>query len=136
MFELNAEDEEGGEQGGDEDEDNEGASAAAIRRARAVFQRANAQLKLADATEDRVALLQAWQAFEAEQGGEEDKEEVAKMMPRRVKRRRRLEDDSFEEYLDYIFPQDDAGAPRTGGLLAMMQRKAQQAKEQREAEDS
>jgi len=39
-------------------------------------------------------------------------------MPRKVKRRRKLDDDSFEEYMDYVFPTDDVQAAKLSSLLA------------------
>ena len=124
LFELNAPDD-----GVDEEEDEEDrpATDAAKARARGVFRKAYARLKELGATEDRVALLHAWAAFEAEQGSAKDQESVAAMQPRRVKKRRRLDDDSFEEYLDYVFPQDDSGAAK---LTSLMQRAEQWKREQ------
>lgn len=40
-------------------------------------------------------------------------------MPRRVKKRRKLDDDSFEEYMDYVFPADDDSAAKMSKLLQM-----------------
>ena len=40
-------------------------------------------------------------------------------MPRRVKKRRKLDDDQFEEYLDYVFPADDESAAKMSRLLQM-----------------
>ena len=40
-------------------------------------------------------------------------------MPRKVKKRRKLDDDSFEEYMDYVFPADDESAAKMSKLLAM-----------------
>jgi uncharacterized protein (DUF3820 family) len=55
------------------------------------------------------------------------------MMPRRVKKRRRLDDDSFEEYLDYVFPKDDEGAAKLGRLMEMAEKwKREKAKEEEE----
>jgi crooked neck len=44
------------------------------------------------------------------------------MLPRRVKKRRKLDDDSFEEYLDYVFPADDAGSAKMSALLLAAQK--------------
>ena len=41
-------------------------------------------------------------------------------MPRRVKKRRRLEDDTFEEYIDYVFPADDEQKQDLSNMLAMV----------------
>lgn len=40
-------------------------------------------------------------------------------MPRKVKKRRKLDDDSFEEYMDYVFPADDESAAKMSKLLQM-----------------
>ena len=69
----------------------------------------------------RVALLNAWKSFENEHGSDEDKEKVEKQMPRKVKKRRKLDDDSFEEYMDYVFPADDESAAKMTKLLKMAQ---------------
>ncbi|KAK5168312.1 NineTeen Complex (NTC) component [Saxophila tyrrhenica] len=76
-------------------------------RARAVFQRAHKLYKDKAMKDERVALLQAWKSFEDTHGSEEDQEKLAKQMPRRVKKRRRLDDESFEEFMDYVFPADE-----------------------------
>jgi crooked neck len=45
------------------------------------------------------------------------------MMPTRVKKRRKLDDDSFEEYIEWQFPQDDEGGAKLSlGLLQMAQK--------------
>ena len=69
----------------------------------------------------RVALLNAWKSFENEHGSAEDREKVEKQMPRKVKKRRKLDDDSFEEYMDYVFPADDESAAKMTKLLRMAQ---------------
>jgi hypothetical protein len=63
--------------------------------------------------------------FEAEHGDPKSQETVDRLMPRRVKRRRKaLEDDEggndggWEEYFDYIFPEDEIAKPNLK-LLAM-----------------
>ena len=101
----------------EEQEENEEVSEAAKTRARRIFTRASASLKQKSLGEDRVALLNAWRSFEATHGSKEDVEAVEKQMPRRVKKRRKLEDGSFEEYLDYVFPTDDVQAAKLSGLL-------------------
>ena len=106
-----------------ENEDEERPPAAAsIARARATFDRAYKHLKSLNQKEERVALLQAWRSFEAANGDEEDRKKVAELMPRRVKKRRKLDDESFEEFLDWVFPKDDEGVPKLGRLLEMAQK--------------
>jgi crooked neck len=42
-------------------------------------------------------------------------------MPRKTKRRRKLDDDSYEEYIDYIFPADDRQTENLSNILALAQ---------------
>ena len=42
-------------------------------------------------------------------------------MPRKTKRRRKLEDDTFEEIIDYVFPADDRQTANLSNLLARAQ---------------
>ncbi|KAF1930764.1 TPR-like protein [Didymella exigua CBS 183.55] len=105
----------GAEENDDEDKP---VSDAAKARARAVFERAHKRMKDKDLKEDRVALLNAWKSFEAIYGSPEDQEKIDKQMPRKVKKRRKLDDDSFEEYVDYIFPADDESAAKLARLMA------------------
>ncbi|KAK4508324.1 hypothetical protein PRZ48_002062 [Zasmidium cellare] len=97
-------------------------SEAAKARARKVFERAHKLYKERSLVEERVSLLNAWKAFEDTHGSEEDKEKVAKQMPRKVKKRRKLDDDSFEEYMDYVFPADDESSAKMSKLMMMAQK--------------
>ena len=86
-------------------------------KSRAVYERALAELKEIDpdAKEERVMLLEAWKSFEDTLPSEFSKSaDVKARLPKRVKRKRAVEDDdgreiAQEEYYDYVFP-DDAGA--------------------------
>ncbi|KAF3043152.1 NineTeen Complex (NTC) component [Didymella heteroderae] len=100
------------------EEEDKPVSDAAKARARAVFERAHKRMKDKDLKEDRVALLNAWKSFEAIHGSPDDQEKIDKQMPRKVKKRRKLDDDSFEEYVDYIFPADDESAAKLAKLMA------------------
>ncbi|KAJ5587731.1 Pre-mRNA-splicing factor clf1 [Penicillium hispanicum] len=130
-FEINVpEDEE------EEEEDEERPiSEEAKRRARAVFDRAHKVFKDKELKEEvcvfylsvlgrlmltilkRVELLNAWRSFENTHGSPEDIDKIEKQMPRRVKKRRKLEDDRYEEYMDYVFPADDQSAANLSRLL-------------------
>ena len=90
-------------------------------RARKVFERAHAHFREENLTDDRVAILNAWKSFEETHGSEEERERIAKQMPRKVKKRRRLDDDSFEEFMDYVFPADDEGSAKMSKLMAAAQ---------------
>ncbi|RFU30016.1 hypothetical protein B7463_g6319, partial [Scytalidium lignicola] len=117
-FEINVPDEE-------EDAEAEGeeipVSEAAKERARKVFERALKSMKDKDLKEERVSLLNAWLSFEKIHGSENDVEAVQKQMPRKTKRRRKLDDDSYEEYIDYVFPADDRQTEKLSSFLALAQ---------------
>ncbi|CAG8972633.1 hypothetical protein HYALB_00005402 [Hymenoscyphus albidus] len=116
-FEINVPDD-------DEEEDEEEekpVSDAAKARARKVFDRALESMKEKELKEERVSLLNAWLSFERTHGSEEDIEKVQKQMPRKTKRRRKLDDDSYEEYIDYVFPADDKQTQSLANLLAKAQ---------------
>merc|ERR1712203_440747 len=82
----------------------------------------------AQAKEFRVMLLENWRDFELENQDEESIKKVSNLMPKRVKKRRRIEQDEdapggadaggWEEYFDYIFPEDEGAKPNLK-LLAM-----------------
>jgi len=93
----------------------------AKERARKVFTRAHKNFKDNDLRDERVALLNAWKAFENEHGTTEEKHKIEQQMPRRVKKRRKLGENEFEEYMDYVFPADDSAAASTNKLLMMAQ---------------
>ena len=84
--------------------------------ARSVYERANKSLVSGHSSEERAMLLEAWRDFEKEHGDEKSRESVQKRMPRRVKKKRKVyredgTDAGWEEYWDYIFPDDTAAAP-------------------------
>ncbi|GAB0132351.1 NineTeen Complex (NTC) component [Epichloe bromicola] len=118
-FEINIpEDEEDEEEGAEEQPVSEEAKA----RARKVFERAHKSMREKYLKEERVSLLNAWLSFEREHGSEEDVDSVQKQMPRRTKKRRLLEDDTYEEYFDYVFPADDQQAKNLSNIMAMAQK--------------
>ncbi|KAJ6103006.1 Pre-mRNA-splicing factor clf1 [Penicillium sp. IBT 16267x] len=112
-FEVNIPEEEEEE----EEEEERPVSEEAKRRARAVFNRAHNVFKDKEMKEERVELLNAWRSFENTYGSAEDIDKIEKQMPRRVKKRRKLEDDRYEEYMDYVFPADDQSAANLSRLL-------------------
>ena len=103
------------------DSDEEEAIEEAKERARKVFERATASFRDKELKTECVSLLNGWLAFERENGSDEDVAKVQKQMPRRTKKKRRLEDGSWEEYDDYVFPADDRHAKGQMDLLAMAQ---------------
>jgi crooked neck len=120
-FEINIPEEE--EEEGDEEQP---VSEEAKARARKVFKRAHKSMRDRDLKEECVSLLNAWLSFERTHGSAEDVEAVQKQMPRKTKRRRKLDDDSWEEYIDYVFPADDKQAANLSNLLSMAQSWKQQ----------
>ena len=110
-----------------------------ITRARKTYEDANSRLREVannagpgeegQAKEFRLMLLEAWRDFEHEQQDEEAIKKVAGLMPKRIKKRRKIEVDEdapgygdnaggWEEYFDYIFPEDESAKPNLK-LLAM-----------------
>ncbi|PQE25687.1 hypothetical protein CJF30_00000406 [Rutstroemia sp. NJR-2017a BBW] len=116
-FEINVPDEEEEEDEAEEKPVSEAAKA----RARKVFERALKSMKDKDLKEERVSLLNAHLSFERTHGTAEDIEKVQKQMPRKTKRRRKLDDDSYEEYVDYVFPADDEQTRNLASILAKAQ---------------
>ncbi|OBT39460.1 pre-mRNA-splicing factor clf1 [Pseudogymnoascus sp. WSF 3629] len=117
-FEINIPDEE--EEGEEEGEEEERPiSDAAKERARKVFERAHKSMKERDLKEERAALLAAHLSFEMTHGDEASQEELTKKQPRKTKRRRKMDDDTYEEYVDYVFPdkEEEEGKKRLGGLM-------------------
>ncbi|CAG8686721.1 15297_t:CDS:2, partial [Cetraspora pellucida] len=94
----------------------EGNREVAIERARKVFEKAYASMKEKELKEERVLLLESWKEFESNNGTEEMLSAVEAKMPKVVKKRRKLEETEgqgvvWEEYFDYIFPDDQAQQP-------------------------
>ena len=115
-FEINVP--EPGEPGEDEERP---VSEDAKGRARDVFKRAHDLYKDKEMKEERADLLNAWRSFEQTHGSAEEIEKMEKRMPRKVPKRRKIEEDRFEEYLDFVFPEDSVGAERMSKLLQMAQ---------------
>jgi len=87
------------------------AGAGEIQRARDMYKRAEKILKDAGNKEERVLLLDSWVAMEEGLGEEGSAEEVKKRQPKQIKKKRPLQDSEgnntgWEEYYDYIFPDE------------------------------
>merc|ERR1711913_179756 len=85
-----------------------------------------------------MGLLESWKDFEEEFGTKDSEEKVEKLMPRKVTRRRQVTSDDgaqtrWEEYIDYIFPDDEAAKPSLL-LLAKAKEWVKKQKEQQEEE--
>jgi crooked neck len=120
QFEINVpEPDEGGEEQAEEEAEERPVSEEAKARARNIFERAHKRMKDRELKVERVALLKAWLEFEKAHGSPEDISKIQKQMPRETKKKRRLDGDTWEEYIDYIFPADDQQTKNLSNLLAM-----------------
>ena len=61
-----------------------------ISRARRVFEKGNERLR-GNEKEERLMLLEGWKAFELANGTEENLEAVQEKMPRKIKKRKKIE---------------------------------------------
>ena len=107
---------------GDGEDEEQPVSEEAKNRARKIFERAHKSMRNKDLKEERVALLSGWLSFERTHGSAEEVEKVQKQMPRKTSRRRKLEDDTYEEYIDYVFPADDEQAKNLSNVMALAQK--------------
>ena len=90
-----------------------------IERSRKVFERAGAFFRDHESKlkEERLLLLENWLSVE-ESNNSDFVDKVRKKFPKRVKKRRKVqtqvknaegeEEEGWEEYFDYIFPEDEA----------------------------
>jgi len=111
------------------------------KNARSIFEEADGSLREPHQKEERVLCLEAWRDFEKEAGDEESISEINKKMPRRVKKRRKIEVDEgeeggWEEYWDYIFPDVEANSSNMKLLqMAKMWKKGQDESSEESEED-
>ena len=99
----------------------------AIDDARAVYARGFQAAADAQNTPHRLAGLRAWHAFEQEHGSDEDQAKVVALLPRRVKRRRRVvdaqgRDMGWEEYYDYVWKEEDVRKDKAAANLAFLEK--------------
>ncbi|KAJ2557863.1 NineTeen Complex (NTC) component [Coemansia sp. RSA 1933] len=83
----------------------------ALEAMRAVYERAYRRMKELRLKEERMALLEAWRESEEHQV-QGNVDAVEKKMPKRVRKRRELDDGSMEEFFDYVFPDDEEQGSR------------------------
>uniref|UniRef100_A0AAX7T2W0 Crooked neck-like protein 1 n=1 Tax=Astatotilapia calliptera TaxID=8154 RepID=A0AAX7T2W0_ASTCA len=94
-----------------------------LQKCRQIYEEANRSMRNCEEKEERLMLLESWRDFEKEFGTDSTRERVRKLLPEKVKKRRKLtaedgSDAGWEEYYDYIFPEDAANQPNLK-LLAM-----------------
>ncbi|CAO2578504.1 Crooked neck-like protein 1 [Lemmus lemmus] len=94
-----------------------------VAKCRQIYEEANKTMRNCEEKEERLMLLESW------------RERVDKLMPEKVKKRRKVQADDgsdagWEEYYDYIFPEDAANQPNLKLLaMAKLWKKQQQEKE-------
>ncbi|XP_036406487.1 crooked neck-like protein 1 [Megalops cyprinoides] len=111
-----------------------------LSRCRQTYEEANRSLRGCEEKEERLMLLESWRDFEAEFGTDATRERVSKLLPEKVKKRRKLtaedgSDAGWEEYYDYIFPEDAANQPNLKLLAMAKMWKKQQVQEEEEDEE-
>jgi len=75
--------------------------------------------------ENRALLLQSWLEEEEKLGAKQEAEKLQSLQPQKVKRKRQIEDDGgWEEYYDFIFPDD----PKKGLKLLQLAKKWKESK--------
>ncbi|KAK5622572.1 Crooked neck-like protein 1 [Crenichthys baileyi] len=112
-----------------------------LQRCRQIFEEANKSMRSCEEKEERLMLLESWRDFEKEFGSDGTRERVRKLLPEKVKKRRKLtaedgSDAGWEEYYDYIFPEDAANQPNLKLLAMAKMWKRQQAKDDDDGERS
>lgn len=93
---------------------------------RRILQEALKALKLYP--EQRIVILEAYKHYEERQGNSETVQEVIKKFPTAVTKRRTDENGLEEEYIEYIFPEDEQKKPEVSKFLANAKKWMQQSK--------
>lgn len=99
-------------------------------RARDVLQRASDHFKAAPSGQrlaERLLLLEAWRELEAAHGTPESLATLTARLPKRILKRRK-NGAVWEEYHDYVFPDDEEQAPSGHAKLLEMARKWKEAR--------
>jgi hypothetical protein len=64
-----------------------------VAKCRQIYEEANKTMRNCEEKEERLMLLESWRSFEDEFGTVSDKERVDKLMPEKVKKRRKVQAD-------------------------------------------
>jgi len=88
----------------------------ALDAASEIFDEADRTFRDTGQKEERVLILEGWRDMALSAGDEERAESLALRMPKRVKRKRQITGDDgeaagWEEFYDYIFPEEEAKKP-------------------------
>ena len=83
-------------------------------KCRQIYEEANKTMRNCEEKEERLMLLESWRNFEDEFGTASDKERVDKLMPEKVKKRRKVQaDDGVRTELVLVLHASRAEAPQT-----------------------
>lgn len=76
-----------------------------LSRCRQIYEEANKAMRNCEEKEERVMLLESWKNFEEEFGTDTTKERIEKLMPEKIKKRRKLqaEDGVRENIMQVLF---------------------------------
>uniref|UniRef100_A0A8C9ZFF4 Crooked neck-like protein 1 n=1 Tax=Sander lucioperca TaxID=283035 RepID=A0A8C9ZFF4_SANLU len=112
-----------------------------LEKCRQIYEEANKGMRNCEEKEERLMLLESWRDFEREFGSDSTMDRVRKLLPEKVKKRRKLtaedgSDAGWEEYYDYIFPEDAANQPNLKLLAMAKMWKRQQIQEDESPEKS
>lgn len=106
-------------------------TAGGAQQARAVFARAYDLLRREEKKEERVHLVDAWQAFEREHGDVASIKDVQAKLPKKVTKRVKVVSESgdvvgWEDATDFVFPDEETARPNLKLLEAARKWKAEQ----------
>mmetsp|Transcript_73375 Transcript_73375/g.132114 ORF Transcript_73375/g.132114 Transcript_73375/m.132114 type:complete len:663 (+) Transcript_73375:106-2094(+) len=97
--------------------DFEAVSCQSMPQCREALEKGANHFKAENRNEERAMILEHWLKLEEENGDEKSVDATKKRQPKRVKKRRTVPgddgQDTFEEYMDYVFPED---APQAANL--------------------
>lgn len=100
----------------------EAVEASSVESARLIFQEAVGSMKGVEGrSAERAEMVQSWLEFEHEFGDADTTADVQQMMPRRITRRRKLPTGEFQDYTDFLFPDDATAASHLRILEAAQQ---------------
>ena len=90
--------------------------AAGLAAAAEVYAEAEAHCREAGLRDERALLLESWRELETEGGDADRLAAVEAKQPKRLKKKRAVvgddgEDGGWEEYVDYVFPEEQSKAP-------------------------
>lgn len=84
-----------------------------LQRCRLIYEEANKSMRSCEEKEERLMLLESWRDFEKEFGSDSTRERVRKLLPEKVKKRRKLTaEDGVRPPLLFWVQQNSSAGPR------------------------